>query len=316
MSDITLTSSQRQTLLTLTQTNTLFNRTQDRLTSGKKVNNATDDAVAFYRAKSLSDRASDIGDKKAVIDQNISSVTAALTATQAADTMLKSLKAILENARGASLSQRVAATKQFADLGKQLAQLLKDATYQGLNMLTSTSANLSTQFSERTQATFRIDGFNLAATTAGNPRTIFTGVTPYAFSSGGAIMFSNVVGRLLNTVGTVTGFSSLALSGTAAMPGSMALAYYTTADRTIDTAINSLRGITASLGVNVGILQDRSDFGLNYTNSLNTGSDKLTLADLNTESANSQALTLRQNIGIQSLSLSGQQNQAILTLLR
>jgi hypothetical protein len=49
---------------------------------------------------------------------------------------------------------------------------------------------------------------------------------------------------------------------------------------------------------------------------LTSGADALTLADLNTEAANSQALTLRQQLGIQSLSVSGQQNSSILTLLR
>jgi flagellin-like hook-associated protein FlgL len=128
MSDISLTASARQTLLSLSQTNSLFNRTQNRLTTGNKVNSVTDDAVAYFRAKSLTDRSSDISNKKTVIDQSISSINAALTATQAADSLLKTLQGVLEGARGASVSQRVASTQQFKDIGKQLSQLLQDAT--------------------------------------------------------------------------------------------------------------------------------------------------------------------------------------------
>ncbi len=316
MSDITLSASARQTLLSLANTNALFNRTQNRLTTGNKVNSVTDDAVAYFRAKSLTDRSSDIGTKKTVIDQSISSINAALTATQAADTLLKTLQGVLEGARGASVSQRVSSTQQFKDIGKQLSQLLQDATYQGLNLLTSSSANLSTQFSERTAATLKVDGFNLISTNAAaSGRSLFTNVAK-AFSKAGGFNFSNVVVKALNTAGTVTGFSALGLSGTAAVPATLAAAYYSAADNAIGTAINHLRSISASLGVSVGILSTRSDFSSNYSTQLSEGGGKLTLADLNTESANSQALTLRQNIGIQSLSLQGTANSSILSLLR
>ena len=57
------------------------------------------------------------------------------------------------------------------------------------------------------------------------------------------------------------------------------------------------------------------DFTNEYVNTLQGGSDKLTLADLNEEGANLVALQTRQQLGIQSLSIAGQQQQAILALL-
>jgi len=74
--------------------------------------------------------------------------------------------------------------------------------------------------------------------------------------------------------------------------------------------------LTSALGTNVNILQARATFSANYAATLSGGGDKLTLADLNVEAANSQALALRQQIGIQSLSVQGTQNSSILTLLR
>ena len=50
MSDIPLTATQRATLLTLQETTTLFGTTQEALTTGKKVNNASDNAVAYYQS--------------------------------------------------------------------------------------------------------------------------------------------------------------------------------------------------------------------------------------------------------------------------
>jgi flagellin-like hook-associated protein FlgL len=49
---------------------------------------------------------------------------------------------------------------------------------------------------------------------------------------------------------------------------------------------------------------------------MTSGGDSLTLADLNTEAANSQALDLRQQLGIQSLGVANTINQAVLQLLR
>ena len=72
MSDVALTASQRNSLLTLQQTSDLSARTQGRLSSGRKVNSVVDDAIAFFSSKALSDRASDFAERKNSIDQGIS----------------------------------------------------------------------------------------------------------------------------------------------------------------------------------------------------------------------------------------------------
>ncbi|MDB5363136.1 MAG: putative Flagellin [Rhodospirillales bacterium] len=319
MSDITLTAVQKNTLLQLQNAASLFSRTQERLNTGKKVNGVTDDAVAYFRSTSLYDRSAALTTTKSSIDQSVSAVSTALTATSAVDGLLKQLKAVLEGARSSTLSQRVAATTDFNSIAKQLAQLVKDATYQGLNILTSSSAQLTTQFSERTAATLKITGFNLAATGVGNSNSLFTGVTG-AFKPDGTLQFSNVIFSGAGGIG-VGGFSALNLGTGATVGGvtikvSQAEAIFAASNNRIDAAIAQNQAISAQLGISVSILQARSTFTASYTNALSQGGDKLTLADLNTEAANSQALALRQQIGIQSLSVSGQQNQSILNLLK
>ena len=317
MSDITLTSTQRSTLLSLTSVTSLFNRTQGRLNTGKKVNSVTDNAQAFFQAQSLNNRSSTFLNAKSTIDQSVQSVQAALTATSAVSGLLSQLQGVLQSARGASLSNRISDTQQFKTIGSQLAQLVKDASFQGLNILSSTAVSLTTQFSERTAATLTITGYNLVATATANSRSLFTQAA--AFKTNGTLVFSALVGD--NTLANqATGFSQLDLTGTQAGTGtvkaSIAQAIFTGAINRISNAISQLNAISAALGTNVAILQARSNFSGNYANTLTGGSDALTLADLNTEAANSQALTLRQQLGIQSLSVSGQQNSSILTLLR
>src|SRR5579859_5473557 len=315
MSDITLTAVQQDTLLQLQNASSLFNRTQERLNTGKKVNSVTDDAVAYFRSTSLYDRSSALTTTKGNIDQSVSAVSTALTATSAVDGLLKQLKGVLEGARGSTLSQRVSATTQFKNIAKQLGQLVKDASYQGLNLLTSTSASLTTQFSERTAATFQINGFSYTSTHAGNANSLFTG-SAIVFQANGTLNFSSVVASAGSGNG-VSGFSQLSLtSTTGAITASQAATIFTQSDNRIDAAISQNSALTAALGTNVNILQARSSFSANYSATLSGGGDKLTLADLNVEAANSQALTLRQQIGIQSLSVTGTQNSSILSLLR
>ncbi len=84
----------------------------------------------------------------------------------------------------------------------------------------------------------------------------------------------------------------------------------------IDTSLNTLRSSAKSIGSNVALLQTRLDFTKQYTNTLEEGSGKLTLADLNEEGANLVALQTRQSLGIQALQFSGQSEQSVLQLLR
>lgn len=79
-------------------------------------------------------------------------------------------------------------------------------------------------------------------------------------------------------------------------------------------AATTLRETSAVLGQNLTTVQNRQDFTNNMIATLKTGSDNLTLADMNEESANMLALQTRQQLGIQSLSLASQANQAVMRL--
>ncbi len=79
-------------------------------------------------------------------------------------------------------------------------------------------------------------------------------------------------------------------------------------------AINTLRSLSGEFGNNYSIVQNRQDFTENLINILTEGADKLTLADMNEESANMLALQTSQQLAINSLSLASQASQSILRL--
>ena len=82
----------------------------------------------------------------------------------------------------------------------------------------------------------------------------------------------------------------------------------------LNSALTELRTNAATLGSNSSVLQTRLSFTSDLVNTLDTGAGKLTLADLNEESANLLALQTRQQLGINSLSLASQSERSILAL--
>ena len=70
----------------------------------------------------------------------------------------------------------------------------------------------------------------------------------------------------------------------------------------------------ATFGSPNTILKTRLDFTENLANTFEAGSGKLTLADLNEESANLLALQTRQQLGLNSLALASQSERSILSL--
>ncbi len=79
-------------------------------------------------------------------------------------------------------------------------------------------------------------------------------------------------------------------------------------------ALTTVRNFGSTLANNLSIIQNRQTFLTSQINTLQTGSDALTNADQNTEGADLLALQTRQSLGITSLSLASQAQQAILKL--
>jgi flagellin len=78
----------------------------------------------------------------------------------------------------------------------------------------------------------------------------------------------------------------------------------------------ALRSQAQAFGSNLSTVQIRQDFTKAMINTLQTGSDGLTLADSNEEGANLLALQTRQQLSTTALSLASQASQAVLRLFQ
>jgi flagellin len=82
----------------------------------------------------------------------------------------------------------------------------------------------------------------------------------------------------------------------------------------LTNALSKLRTSSSTFGSNLAIIQTRQDFTKSTINTLKAGADNLVNADLNEEGATLLALQTRQQLASTALSLSNQQDQAVLRL--
>src|SRR5262249_52748789 len=82
----------------------------------------------------------------------------------------------------------------------------------------------------------------------------------------------------------------------------------------LQAALGQVASQASDFGSTLSIVQNRQSFTNNMINTLQQGSDGLTLADTNEEGANMLALQTRQQLSITALSLASQANQSVLKL--
>ena len=92
MAEISLSSAVRQNLLSLQSTAELMSKTQNRLSTGLKVNSALDDPTAFFTASSLNSRAGDL-------NRLLDSVGNAVQTVKAADDGITAITKLVESAQ-------------------------------------------------------------------------------------------------------------------------------------------------------------------------------------------------------------------------
>ena len=314
MADITLSAGIRSNLVALQGTNDLLDRTQSRLSTGKKVNTAIDNPNSFFKAANLNDRATKLDGRLDSMGQAVSTIKSADQAITSMKALTEQMKAVAEDVKGETDSSvRANLGTQFNTLIKQINTLAKDAVYSGTNFLQGSAVTATTtakgnqtltvQFNEQLdKSTLTLQGFSIG-NNAGSPTALSI--------TGGELGISNVtiqghVAGVANTTGSATSISFESTN------------YQVSMDKlvtNIESFETQLDAASKALANNLNVVTTRQDFTLKQVNILQEGADKLTLADLNEEGANLLSLNTSQQLGISSLSLASQANQAVLRLV-
>ena len=131
---ITLTASMRSNLNSLKNIAKQMNTTQERLSTGKKVNSAIDNASSYYQARALTNRASDLDALLDAMGQGIQTIQAATQGLTSGVSFLEQASAIATEA----LTTNAIPTREWfeAQVGENgavvtTAQELKDAINSG-----------------------------------------------------------------------------------------------------------------------------------------------------------------------------------------
>ena len=376
MADISLTASMRSNLLSLQQTQDLMDMTQERLSTGKKVNSAIDNPSSYYTAQSLTNRASDLNALLDSMGQGIQTIQAANEGIEAITDFVQQAKALANTARDNATVKGTTSSGTYtaADDTKNITVKIEgvadqdiEVTLEDTDSLEQAATKIATALNDGT------DGVKDAED------TVIGGFT--ATVENGQIKISNSKGIVANVSGTISGItfngeignstrttsmkqyneildqidqlakdsgckgvnllqgnslkvvfnedrsSYLTINGTFADTSDEGLKISRAEDWTnpdneaidasiseLENAITSLRNMAPEFGNNYSIVENRENFTESLINVLEEGSDKLTLADMNEESANMLALQTRQQLAINSLSLASQAAQSVLSL--
>lgn len=363
MSDISLTASMRSNLLSLQNTQSLMDTTQERLSTGKKVNSALDNPSSFYTAQSLTNRASDLSSLLDSMGQGIQTIKAADEAITSITEFVQQAKAIANQARDEADKSSVTSTGEIPstntgsatlkigdkDMSVTLTSVTNadtlvaainnaintgglDAPYEAVKDGTGVKIQIKDGADvEAASVSFEGAGIKISGTLEDNRASyvdryndILTQIDQLAKDAG--YKGVNLLGgtdQSLTVVFNEDRSSSLTIKGVDGSASGLGLTPETdwstnagidAALTKIDSAISTLRSMSSEFGNNYSVVQTREEFTENLINVLEEGSDKLTLADMNEESANMLALQTRQQLAINSLSLASQAAQSVLKL--
>jgi flagellin-like hook-associated protein FlgL len=256
MSDIVLSSSVRQNLLSLQSTAELLSTTQTRLATGKKVNSALDNPTNYFTAAGLDARASDINNLLDGIGNGVQVL-------QAANTGITSLQKLVDTAKSIA-NQALQATSGYSTKSQAKTAAVTGAT--AANLLgpggapTDAAAAAGTVVNNKqtvpapmTGATLLSGGTNTdsVATAFSASDTIVVNGTTISFNSGSGTTGTATGGNLsidvttgsvqdvVDAIDAITGGSST-LSG-----GAITLHTGTASDLTISGSGLSKLGLTA-----------------------------------------------------------------------
>ena len=265
-------------LRNLNNTSTQLSVTQNRINTGLKINSAKDNAAVFSIAQKLRADLRGFGAVKQSLDRSIGTVDVAMAAATAISDILISMKekAVAAADQGLDQTSRNALAEDFNSLKTQINTIIQNASFNGSNL---------------------IDNGTTDVTAITNPdATQVLTVVHQDLSLGSGSVGTNIT---ITTQQSITTQTAAAAAVTALV-----------------TSLNNVNSALTKLGAGASSLEQTRVFSDRISDVIETGIGNLVDADLAKESANLQALQVKQQLGIQALSIANQSPQAILSLFQ
>jgi len=264
---------------------------QSRINSGLSVSSTKDDSAVYNLAQSLR---GDVGGLAAVgssLSTAKSVVDVAVNGAEAISDILNQMKSTAAKADDGTLTdaQRGQYNSDFENLQKQVDTIVKSANFNGINLLKDGGGSVSAL------------------------KSLYGGSTATTATTGSAIAWTPDTLAVANVAIDNSG------SGLSAIKSSVDLKSQANAKSALDKLADdtvTLGNALSKLGSAARTIDAQLTFNSKLTDTLNSGIGNLVDADLAKESANLQALQVKQQLGVQALSIANQAPQTLLSLFR
>ncbi|GHD99259.1 flagellin family protein [Defluviimonas sp. 20V17] len=277
MSSILTNSAAMTALQTLKQVNQGLQQTQDRISTGLKIQSAKDNASYFAISQQMK---GDSGMYKSINESLTMTKNSVSTASLGASTVNDLTQQFVQQvsfAQGSSVDHvKVQAT--LDSLVSQIKTTISQATFNGNDLVNSNSAV-----------------------------TVVTGVS----RAGGTFATTTMTFNKVNLASIASTLGTIKI-GSANVTASTLSAALTTAQTQLTSAINA----ATTMGVAETSLTTQQDFLSKLTNKLDAGVGSMVDANMEQEAAKLQSYQVQQQLATQSLSIANKAPQNILSLFR
>lgn len=307
MTSINTNRAAMTALQSLNTTNMKLEATQQRISTGLRVSNATDNAAYWSIATTMRSDNSSLSTVKDALGLGAATVDVSYTALNASIKSVTEIKDKLVAARQPGVD-RVKIQTEITERQNQLRSIADSATFSGENWLSVDSS---------------LPGYNVTKSIVSSFSRGSTGVTIQTIEFDGdaskLIDANNQSGVLDTADTTVNGgvaYSILDLDISALTTSVTDTADLEQIIRWVDQGLSGMINSAANLGALKSRIDSQSDFVKVLMEAVERGVGTLVDADMTEESTKLQALQVQQQLGVQSLSIANQSSQNILALFK
>jgi len=217
MSGVTLSAAVRSNLRSLQSTSELMGQTEQRISTGKKVNSALDNPSSFFTAQALDRRASDLNNMLDSVSNSVQTLKAADNGITAINDVIESLKATARSAVQSTQAVTTKASISSSAIANLTETNLLGGTYTNATVAGSAVNNDNTGTAAAITGATKLSGTagassdNLASgLTAGESITINGTQIDFVASgaTGNQVNITDDVSTLLSKIDEITGAST------------------------------------------------------------------------------------------------------------
>lgn len=291
MTSILTNPSAMSALQTLRTINSNLSTTQDRVSSGEKVGQASDNVAYWSISTTMNSDNKALNAATDALGVGAAKVDTAYAAMDSAIDVVNEIKAKLTTASETSVDKDQVQL-EITKLQEQLTAIGQAASFNGENWAIQDVASSTTV----------VDGF--IRDSAGSVK-----VTTATFNAGSYAMFSTIDSGV-GSGGILASVMSITLESNSTQGDIDAFL------TTVQTALDGLTDGAAALGALSSRIDMQDSYSSKLSDAIEAGVSRLIDADMEEESARLSALQTQQQLAVQSLSIANSSSQNIMSLFR